>query len=54
MRESTATKIVEAFGADSFNVIENEPERLAQIKGITRKKAREISEEFKSNFSPVK
>lgn len=50
VRESTATKIVEAFGADSFNVIENEPERLAQIKGITRKKAREISEEFKKQF----
>ncbi len=50
VRESTATKIVEAFGADSFDVIENEPERLAQIKGITRKKAREISEEFKKQF----
>ncbi len=50
VRESTATKIVETFGADSFDVIENEPERLAQIKGITRKKAREISEEFKKQF----
>lgn len=50
VRESTALKIIESFGAESFDVIENEPERLAQIKGITRKKAREISEEFKKQF----
>lgn len=51
VREATARKIVDLFGADTFNVIENEPERLAQIKGITRNKARQISESFKLQFS---
>ncbi len=43
----TAIKIVEAFGSDSFDVIENHPEWLADIPGISRKKAEEISESFK-------
>ena len=51
VRKSTAEKIVEAFGADAFNVIENEPERLAEIKGISRAKAREISRSFKTQFA---
>lgn len=51
IREATATKIVEAFGANTFDVIENEPERLAAIKGITKKRAREISKDFKSQFA---
>lgn len=50
IRGATATKIVEAFGVNTFDVIENEPDRLAEIKGITRKKARKISEDFKSKF----
>lgn len=51
VRESTATKIVEMFGASTFDVIENEPERLAEIKGISRSKARKISEDFKTQFA---
>ena len=51
VREATATKIVEQFGADTFNVIENEPERLATIKGINKAKARKISQEFKTQFA---
>ena len=51
IRTSTAQKIVDCFGADSFNVIENEPERLAEIKGISRTKAREISKNFKTQFA---
>lgn len=43
---ATAGKIIEAFGDEAINVIENDPERLATIKGITLKKAREISEEM--------
>ncbi len=50
IRAATATKIVEKFGADTFHVIENEPERLAEIKGISRTKARKISEDFKMQF----
>ena len=51
IRESTAQKIVEAFGAGTFDVIENEPERLAELKGISISKARKISEDFKMKFA---
>lgn len=44
---ATATLIVSEFGGAALKVIENEPERLAQIKGIGRKKAFEISDAFK-------
>lgn len=50
VREATAAKIVEAFGVNTFDVIENEPQRLATIKGINASKARQISKEFKSQF----
>ncbi len=43
-----AAKIVDEFGEDTFDVIENHPEWLAQIPGISRKKAEEISENFKA------
>lgn len=43
----TALKIVNRFGADSFDVIEHRPEWLADIPGITRKKAATISESFR-------
>lgn len=38
-----AKKIVQKFKEDTFRVIEEEPERLAEIKGISGKKAQEIS-----------
>lgn len=44
---ATARRIVDTFGAQALTVIENEPERLAQIKGITKEKAQEISKELK-------
>ena len=47
----TATHIVERFGDNTFNVIENEPERLAVIKGISKDKAKIISAEFKKQFA---
>ena len=43
----TALKIVNKYGVDTFNVIENHPEWLADIPGITMKKAAVISESFK-------
>ena len=43
-----AAKIVERFGADSLKVIENEPDKLATVPGISAAKAREISESFQS------
>lgn len=44
----TAQKIVEKFGSDAFEVIENNPEWLASIGGISKAKAEKISENFKS------
>lgn len=41
-----AQRIVDAFGDDTFRIIEEEPERLAEVKGISRKKAREIAEQL--------
>lgn len=43
----TAQRIVEEFGEDTFDVIENHPEWLANIKGISSKLAMSISENFK-------
>ena len=43
----TAQKIVDEFGEDTFDVIENHPDWLSQIPGISRKKADEISEDFR-------
>lgn len=41
-----SAKIVKKFGDETFNIIEREPERLAEIKGITEKKAIEIGSQF--------
>lgn len=48
---ATANKIVEQFGTESFEIIENNPERLSRIRGITKEKAYEISKSFKSQFA---
>ena len=40
-----AGRIVKKFREDTFRIIEEEPERLAEIKGISERKAREISEQ---------
>ena len=45
---ATAQRLVERFGADTLRVLEEEPERLRTIKGITSKKAVELSEAFRS------
>jgi len=43
---STATRIVEYFGSDTFFVLEATPDRLCEIKGITQKRAQEIGMNF--------
>ena len=40
-----AGKIVQKFKEDTFRIIEEEPERLAEVKGISERKAREIAEQ---------
>ena len=41
-----AKRIVKKFGADTFRIIEEEPERLVEIKGISERIAKEISEQM--------
>lgn len=41
-----AHRIVEKFGDNTFHIIETEPERLAEVKGISSAKACEIGEQF--------
>ena len=38
-----AARIVRRFKGDTFRIIEEEPERLAEVKGISERKAREIA-----------
>lgn len=47
---ATAARIVDHFGADSLRVLEEEPQELARIKGITLTKAREMGQSFCSQF----
>ena len=47
--EITAKRIVDKFGEETTNILKNDYERLAQIKGITLAKAQEISESFIEN-----
>ncbi len=48
---STAAKIIDAFGENTFDVLENDPERLSQIKGISKSKADQISRTFREQFA---
>ena len=41
--ESLARRILKKFGEDTMRILDEEPERLAEIKGISPRKAREIS-----------
>ncbi len=40
-----AARIVKKFGEDTLRIVEEEPERLAEVKGISEKKAREIAQQ---------
>lgn len=46
VREKTARKIVERFGADTFDVIADYPEKLTEIKGLSLERAMSISAVF--------
>ena len=46
----TARRIVERYGEDSFEVLENNPEWLADIKGMTQKRATAAGEDFRAKF----
>ena len=42
-----AARIVELFGEDTFDVIENHPDWLTQVQGINQRLAESIGEEFR-------
>lgn len=44
--EIMAKRIIKKFKMDTFRIIEQEPERLAEIKGISERKANEIGVQF--------
>ncbi len=43
---STAAKVIDKFGEDTLRILEEEPIRLAEVRGITREKAKKLGEEF--------
>lgn len=47
---ATAKKIIKKFGESTVEVLKANPEELTAIKGITEKKAKEISESFIENW----
>lgn len=47
---STAKKIVDTFGEDTIYIFKYEPEKLSNIKGITKPKALEMSQSFNENW----
>lgn len=47
---STAKKIVDTFGEDTIHIFKYEPEKLANIKGITKEKALQMSQDFNENW----
>ena len=47
---ATAGKIVALFGEDSLRILEEEPERLAEIPGITRRKAVQIGDAYRNQM----
>ncbi len=48
---ATAAKIIEKFGENAFDVLENEPKKLATIKGISLEKAEKMQASFKKQFA---
>lgn len=47
---SLASRIVDAFGDDTLKIIEETPERLSEIHGISKKKSLQFAEDFKQVF----
>ena len=43
---ATAARVIDKFGEDTLRILEEEPIRLAEVRGITREKAKKLGEEF--------
>ena len=48
--EALAKRIVSRFGEDTIQIIKTEPQRLAEVKGISNSKAIDIAESFLENW----
>lgn len=48
---STAARLVKEFGENTLEVLENNPDRVAKLKGISLDKAKSFSEQLKANTS---
>ncbi|HHX37593.1 MAG TPA: AAA family ATPase, partial [Clostridiaceae bacterium] len=46
----TTEQIIKKFGADAFKVLEEEPKRYTEIRGITKRKLKAILESYKENI----
>ena len=46
---STARRLVESFGDSTLDVMENQPERVAQLKGISAEKAQDFAAQLRAN-----
>lgn len=47
--EKMAKRIVDKFGVDTLNIIQNTPERLTEVEGIGMKKVKQIQESYEEN-----
>lgn len=47
----TAQRMVQMFGSRTLDILENDPEQLAEVEGISRKKAFQMSEDFRRQVS---
>jgi exodeoxyribonuclease V alpha subunit len=50
---ATAQRMVETFGVDALNILENEPARLTEIKGISPAKAAAMNESYRQAVRPA-
>lgn len=48
--KATARQLIEEFGDEALNIIEEHPEKLEKIRGISPKRARQISENFRQQM----
>ena len=48
--KATARRIIEEFGEEALSVLEDDPEQLTRIKGITLKRARQIGDIFRQQM----
>ncbi|MBR1897585.1 MAG: Flp pilus assembly complex ATPase component TadA, partial [Oscillospiraceae bacterium] len=49
--EALANRIVDVFGARTLTIMEHEPERLLEVRGMTERKCEEVAREAKQIFS---